>query len=184
MECSAQRDHPSREEKRDSTIAYTAKESSTDMEHCKKIAAPGHTPGRVSGSIFEGHFDEGEAAGSFQEALLAWRGDTRPKMGEMESTSLLDGHFDETEAAVIFQEALLAWCGGCNAAATATAACGIAWCNISWTWSLVAAPQCLRFAGPSDIAGARDSVNFVSVALLSKFVCPGSEICFETNLNE
>ena len=122
------------EEKRDSTIAYTVKESSTDMEPYSTIATPGHTLGRVSGSIFEGHFDEGEAAGSFQEALLAWRGDTRPKMGEMESTSLLDGLFDETEAAVIFQKALLAWCGGGNAAAAATAACGIAWCNISWTW--------------------------------------------------
>ena len=115
MDFSAQRVHPSRvpstwtkheEEKRDSTIAYTVKESSTDMEHYNIIATPGHTPGRDSGSIFEGHFDEGEAAGSFQEALLAWRGDTRPKMGEMENTSLLDGHFDETEAAVIFQKAL------------------------------------------------------------------------------
>ena len=172
------------EEKRDSTIAYTAKESSTDMDHNNILATPGHTPGRVTGSIFEGHFDEGEAAGCFQEALLAWRGDTRPKMGEMESTSLLDGLFDETEAAVIFQEALLAWCGGGNVAATATAACGIAWCNNSCTWSLVAAPQCLRFAGPSDIAGARDSLNFVSVMLLSKFVCPDSEICFESNLTE
>ena len=101
------------EEKRDLTIAYTVKESSADM-------------------------DEGEAAGSFQEALLAWRGDARPKMGEMESTSLLDGHIDETETAVIFQKNLLAWCGGGNAAAAATASCGIAWCNISWTWSLVA----------------------------------------------
>ena len=122
------------EEKRDSTIAYTAKESSTDMEHYNIIATPGHTPGRVSGSIFEGHFDEGEAAGSFQKALLAWRGDTMPKMVEMESTSLLDGHFDETEAAVIFLEVLLAWCVGGNAAAAA-AACGIAWCSIPLTWS-------------------------------------------------
>ena len=125
------------EEKRDLTIAYTVKESSTDMEHCNIIATPGHTPGRDSGSIFEGHFDEGEAAGSFQEALLAWRGDARPKMGEMESTSLLDGHIDETETAVIFLKALLAWCGGGNAAAAA-ASCGIAGCNISWTWSFVA----------------------------------------------
>ena len=31
------------------------------------------------------------------------------------------------------------------------------------------------------IAGARDSLNFVTVMLLSKFVCPGSEICFESN---
>ena len=105
-------------------------------------------------------------------------------MGEMESTSLLNGHLYEREAAVIFQEALLAWCGGDNAAAAATAACGIAWCNSSWTWPLVAAPQCLRFAGPSDTVGARDSLNFVAVALLSKFVCPGSEICSESHLNE
>ena len=28
------------------------------------------------------------------------------------------------------------------------------------------------------IAGARDSLNFVTVMLLSKFVCPDSEICF------
>ena len=42
-------------EKRDSTIAYTAKEFSTDMEHYNMIATPGHTPGRVSESIFEGH---------------------------------------------------------------------------------------------------------------------------------
>ena len=34
------------------------------------------------------------------------------------------------------------------------------------------------------IAGARDSFNFLTVMLLSKFVCPDSEICFESNLNE
>ena len=34
------------------------------------------------------------------------------------------------------------------------------------------------------ISGARDSLNFVTFMLLSKFVCPGSEICFESNLIE
>ena len=34
------------------------------------------------------------------------------------------------------------------------------------------------------IAGACDSLNFVTVMLLSKFVCPDSEICFESNLKK
>ena len=34
------------------------------------------------------------------------------------------------------------------------------------------------------IAGACDSLNFVTVMLFSKFVCPDSEICFESKLNE
>ena len=34
------------------------------------------------------------------------------------------------------------------------------------------------------IAGACDCLNFVTAILLSKFVCPDSEICFESNLNE
>ena len=34
------------------------------------------------------------------------------------------------------------------------------------------------------IAGACDCLNFVTVMLLRKFVCPDSEICFESNLNE
>ena len=34
------------------------------------------------------------------------------------------------------------------------------------------------------IAGACDCLNFVTAILLSKFVCPDSESCFESNLNE
>jgi len=100
---------------------FESKNGEMSMGNTKRVAfqsGQDHTPERVSGTLFEGQ----EAAASFQEALLARRGDTRPKMGEMEGTSLLDGHFDETEAAASFQEALLAWRGGGKAAAPASAA--------------------------------------------------------------